>query len=189
MVKRELCHGEDIPKTNRRYWPSDRDIYNNIYAATRSLRQGKLDLDNLDAFQTKWKDTHKDDLVEYFPSALTNDPPEPSTDFSLPNSGFLFVYQSKQQKHLMERYGNDIVLMDATYKTTRYALPLFFLCVPANCCYMTIGMFITQYETKDSIKRALEVFQEHNPDWKPKAWMTDCCEAEKNAIKATFPGK
>ena len=44
-------------------------------------------------------------------------------------SSFLFVYQSKWQKYLLQRYGNELILLDATYKTTRYSSPLFFLTV------------------------------------------------------------
>ena len=44
----------------------------------------------------------------------------------------LFVHQSKEQKALMERYGNHLCLLDATWKTTMYVLPLFFLAVKIN---------------------------------------------------------
>ncbi|CAH3020845.1 unnamed protein product, partial [Porites evermanni] len=42
---------------------------------------------------------------------------------------FLFVHQEVWQQRLLRRYGSELVLLDATYKTTKYALPLFFLCV------------------------------------------------------------
>ena len=31
---------------------------------------------------------------------------------------FLFVYQTKWQRDLLQKYGNEILLLDATYKTT-----------------------------------------------------------------------
>ena len=43
------------------------------------------------------------------------------------SENFLLVYQTKCQQDLMRRYGNEICLLDATYKTTRYSLPMFFL--------------------------------------------------------------
>ena len=43
---------------------------------------------------------------------------EPKGKIKLKNS-FLFVYQNDDQKRLLERYGNEICLLDATYKTTR----------------------------------------------------------------------
>ena len=42
---------------------------------------------------------------------------------------FLFVHQEPWQQRLLVRYGNIIALLDATYKTTKYSLPLFLLCV------------------------------------------------------------
>ena len=45
----------------------------------------------------------------------------------------LFVYQEPWQKRLLARYGNELSLLDATYKTTRYELPLFFLCLGDDC--------------------------------------------------------
>jgi hypothetical protein len=37
----------------------------------------------------------------------------------------LFVHQSAWQRRLLLKYGNDLCLLDATYKTTRFAVPLF----------------------------------------------------------------
>ena len=42
---------------------------------------------------------------------------------------------SPQMMRLYEQYGNDMVLLDATYRTCKYALPLFFLCVRTNVNY------------------------------------------------------
>ncbi len=38
---------------------------------------------------------------------------------------FIYVHQTQWQKKLLEHYGNNISLIDATYKTTRYDLALF----------------------------------------------------------------
>ena len=40
---------------------------------------------------------------------------------------FIFVYQKKWQKDLLKQYDNEILLLDATYKTTRYAFHCFSL--------------------------------------------------------------
>ena len=40
----------------------------------------------------------------------------------------LFVYQSVEMKEMFHRYGNELVLLDDTYKTTKYTLPLFLSC-------------------------------------------------------------
>ena len=42
------------------------------------------------------------------------------------------TFNKKWQKELLTRYGNTVTLMDATYKTTKYSIPLFFVCVKTN---------------------------------------------------------
>ena len=44
-------------------------------------------------------------------------------------------------------YGNDISLIDATYKTTKYELPLFSISVRTTVGYSPVAQFITQNET------------------------------------------
>ena len=46
-----------------------------------------------------------------------------------PGKGLLFCHQTQWQQQLLQRYGAEICLLDAMYKTSRYALPLFFVCV------------------------------------------------------------
>ncbi|CAH2329517.1 Hypothetical predicted protein, partial [Pelobates cultripes] len=70
---------------------------------------------------------------------------------------------------LLKLYGNQITLLDATYRTTRYALPLFSLCVRTNVCYVVVGAFVIQQETTTSIQEALEMFKTWNPGWKPSS--------------------
>ena len=41
----------------------------------------------------------------------------------------LYVHQEKWQRELLQKYGKTIGMIDATYKTTRYDLALFFICV------------------------------------------------------------
>ena len=63
----------------------------------------------------------------------------------------LFVPQTRDQKRLLERYGNEICMLDATYKTTRYSLPLFFVVVKNNVDYQIVGSFVVQSETAVAI--------------------------------------
>ena len=48
------------------------------------------------------------------------------------NGGNLFVCQSAEQRWLLSCYDNEIAFLDATYMTTQYTLPLFFLVVKTN---------------------------------------------------------
>ena len=67
-----------------------------------------------------------------------------STEFSQP---LLWVHQNEWQKELLVKYGNVITLIDATYKTTKYDLALFFLCVKTNVNYTVVAEFIVQSES------------------------------------------
>ena len=100
----------------------------------------------------------------------------------------LYVHQTSWQKRLLSQYGNDICLLDATYKTTRYSLPLFFLAVKTNVDYQVVGSFIVQDESRlnqgaSTNPKVLESIM------KPAFFMTDFCEEEIHAVEETFPGK
>lgn len=78
--------------------------------------------------------------------------------------------------------------MDATYKTCKMALPLFFLVVKTNVGYSVVGEFIIQQEDTDSIAEALGVFQAHwlQNDVQVKSFMVDKSPAEHAALRAVF---
>ena len=77
-------------------------------------------------------------------------------------------------------------LLDATYKTTRYALPLFFLVVKTNVDYQVVATFVSESETEDTIIEALRIIKGWNPQWMPSFFMTDYSKEEINAIKKVF---
>lgn len=100
----------------------------------------------------------------------------------------VFAHQSRWQANILRRYGN-VVLMDATYKTTVYDLPLFMLSVKTNCGYVVIGSFIVPDEQATSIKAGLQVISSWCPDWQPAYVLSDYCEAQISALEYVFPGK
>jgi hypothetical protein len=102
-------------------------------------------------------------------------------------TGLLIVYQSAWQKKMLTKYG-ELCLLDATYKTTHYAVPLFFLCVRTNVDYVVVATFITQYEDRASITEALKVVAGWNSEWTPQSFMVDFCDAEINSLEKVFPG-
>ena len=77
--------------------------------------------------------------------------------------------------------------MDATYKTTKYAIPLFFVCVHTNVGYKVVAEFLCQNEDNECIAEALNIIKSWNPTWKPKYFMVDYSMAEINAIESEFP--
>ena len=78
----------------------------------------------------------------------------------------------------MLKYGNTISLMDVTYKTTRFELPLFFISVRMNTGYCVVAEFKVQSESAAHIEEALQVHRTWNPNWKLSFFMTDYSEAE-----------
>lgn len=105
-----------------------------------------------------------------------------------PAEEFLFVHQTAWQRRLLSLYGSNICIMDATYRTSKYALPLFFICVPTNVGHSIVGSFLVSSESKVSIMEGLRKLQQWNPDWAPRAFITDFDEREIQAIEEVFSG-
>ena len=101
----------------------------------------------------------------------------------------MFVYQSNHMARLLQRYGNEKCLLDATYKTTRYSLSLFFLVVKTNVDYEVVAAFLIEGEAIENITAALTKIKEWNPDFNPLYAMVDCCAEEVNALETLYPGK
>ncbi|CAC5389160.1 unnamed protein product [Mytilus coruscus] len=101
---------------------------------------------------------------------------------------FLFVHQSETQKRLLNIYGQEICLLDAIYKTSRYDLLLFLVCVNTNVGYSVVASFIVANENRYTIQEALIKLRDWNPMWKPKYFMCDFDLREIWALEQTFEG-
>ena len=79
--------------------------------------------------------------------------------------------------------------MDATYKTCKLALPLFFLVIGMNVGYSVVAEFIIQHEDTTSITEALTNLHKRwdKCDIEVENFMIDCQQSEENAICAVFP--
>ena len=102
---------------------------------------------------------------------------------------FLFVYQAEWQRKLLERYGGEILFLDAVYRTTRCVLTLFFLTVRTNIDYQIVATFVVERETKEQIIEALEIVKLWNPNLTPAFCMTDYCTEEIDSLETVFRGK
>lgn len=80
-----------------------------------------------------------------------------------------------------------MTLLDATYKTTKYSMPLFLLCVRTNSGYMPVAEFIIERENASSMTEALKIIAQWNRDWNTPYFMVDYSKAELNGIMAVFP--
>ena len=129
--------------------------------AKRALDLSKLDQDNMQLKIAEWK-VHNPLASYYFrPYSLkstrknTTASSPPPVDDNVTEAQpaeeeyeekLLYVHQEDWQKKLLTQYGNTLTLIDATYKTTKYSVPLFFICVKTNVSYSVIAEFIIQSE-------------------------------------------
>ena len=101
----------------------------------------------------------------------------------------LFVHQNAFLQELLQKYGHLICLLDATCKTTKYAVALFFIAVKTNVDYQVMESFAIQDETTDAIGEALSRLKAWNPQWQPRCFMIDNCDEEISVIRLNFSCK
>ena len=204
------------PKPNNRaFHPTTVDIRNHIWTAKKALELSKIDQENVRCKIENWKQSNPNSSF-FFRPYIKNEDASPETISEgkpiFSNSGhyngnsgtedngvnivgsddncsqtLLVVHQENWQKEMLAKYGNTLALLDATYKTTRYDLALFFLCVRTNVGYSVVAEFVTQSETACQIGEALQIIKMWNPKWNPAFFMSDYSEAELLAIEQVFP--
>ena len=172
-------------KTNRRYYPCRQDLRNHIAKAISAVKYCDDDQEALGKKIEDWQTkSPKSNFFYRTRDAVINekDEPRPRT----PEETFLFVHQEPWQQRMLERYGSELALMDATYKTTRYA-STFFVCVHTNVGYKVVAKFMCQSEDQASISEALAIIKGWNPVWNPTYFMEDYSNAEIAALEEQFP--
>ncbi len=90
---------------------------------------------------------------------------------------------------MLKRYGNYIILLDCTYRTNIYDLPLLMLSVPTNAGYVVVATALLCDESKESICAVLRTLSSLTPEWKPLLAMSDFSESQLNAFETVFPGR
>ncbi|CAN7948225.1 unnamed protein product, partial [Ixodes hexagonus] len=190
-----LFAGKDKPNDScRAFFPTNADVRNHIQAALKKDRFSSLEQTNAQVLIEKYKTEQPDSTFFYRPYQTRN---EKDSDDDIDDvqqllekecqDTLLFCYQSKFMRDIMAKYGGYAACMDATNKTTDYALPLFLVVVKTPCGYVTVGVFIVQFETQTCISEALSVLRKWCPNFQPQYWMVDYCHAEINALHETFP--
>lgn len=186
------------------FYPKVKTIGANMYRLNMKSRYHALDEVNAIKMIDDWKSKKLDDFIYYRPMTEVCDVTEsvvtdeennvmyhvPTRKGQRQESSMLFIYMSAAQKYLFKRY-NNLVLMDATYRTCRFAIPLFFLAVKTNSGYICVCSFIVQTEDEPSIAEALTLIRDHIMDHGIflENFMVDYSAAEIGAIKKTFPSK
>ncbi|KAL5006287.1 hypothetical protein ScPMuIL_015093 [Solemya velum] len=180
IILEDWIHKEISPeaaKSNRRFFPSNNDIGNHIYHAVvgSNLRSAHEDQMSLRKMVESLKQSNPKDKYLFRPASSDGEDV----------TSMLLVLQTNFQQRLLERYG-EITLMDATYKTTKYEIPLYNLCVQTNVGFFIVASFFLSTDTKNSVQEALEVIKRWNSSWKPKHFMCDFDVKEIGAIESTF---
>ena len=110
-------------------------------------------------------------------------------DASDANSDVIFFHQSQWQRHLLASYGCHVCLIDCTYNTTVYDLPLLTVAVKTNCGFFIVATALLTAESTACITKAIERIRDANPEWHPSAFVSDFSEAQIGAVKKVFPGE
>nr|XP_047131654.1 uncharacterized protein LOC124810593 isoform X2 [Hydra vulgaris]XP_047142244.1 uncharacterized protein LOC124816635 [Hydra vulgaris] len=184
FIQVEFNSNNNPQKTNKRFFPRDDTIANHILRARRKLQRSLIDQECLLDKINEWKIFFPDATIKFRPKGGYC---SEENDVDLKNS-LLFIYQDIWQKKLLLRYGNELAFLDATYRTTRYALPLFFLVVKTNIDYQIVAIFVCEHETTEAITEALMCIKEWNPSFQPKFFCTDYSNEEINSLESVFPG-
>ena len=101
---------------------------------------------------------------------------------------FLWMHQEKWQQDLLVKYGNTITLIDTTYKTTKYKVALFFLCVKTNVGYVVVAEFVVSSESAEEIGEAISFLKKWNPNQNP-AYFLRCRVSCGQKNLSFYPGK
>ena len=126
-VKNDLCRNNP-PDPNDRY----------IYRAKSKLQLSKFDQENLRLKISEWQKSvpttlfffrpfKKKDAKQVLKEIQNENQTETEKTVNEFDQSLLYIHQEKWQQDLMLKYGNTISLIDATYRTTKYELPLFFV--------------------------------------------------------------
>ena len=166
FVHDDLFRGKVQPqRSNRRYFPHAKTVKNHMKNAAMRARLSFIDQDNIERLTEKWRNEngssndrfyfrpYVEGSGEYKTTELSDE--DDSDDDTTLNEEviatakeqqkrLLFIHQTAWQSRLLCRYGQELAFLDATYKTTKYSLPLFFVAVKTNVDYIIVASFIVQ---------------------------------------------
>ena len=168
-----------------------------------NFRMSHIDQDNLHIEKEKWKQW----ADVYFEKVINHDIDESDLDESDSDEcedrkhlvgntkqqkqtgrKLAFVYQSTQMKRLNRLYPLSLLLLDATFKTKKHAVPLFFAVVKTNVNYQVVCVIALPEETEPIITKAWLILKSWSPDVNSKNAMVDFDEKETSALENVFPG-
>ena len=105
-----------------------------------------------------------------------------SADGDMDNDDCVMYHQSQWQRHILALYGTIVCLVDCTYNTTVYDMPLLTLGVRTNCGYFYAATALITSESTVHVTNALRHVRDTNPNWHPVVFVCDFSEAIIGAI-------
>ncbi|XP_049776185.1 uncharacterized protein LOC126164293 isoform X1 [Schistocerca cancellata] len=125
--------GTHIPgQMNTTFYPTEKTIYSHIYRTLYGTNKVLFDETRLQNQVDEWHKDSSNHMIYYRHCMGANGEVKP----------LLFCYQSSWQRDLLKKYGGSC-LLDATYKTTSYDIPLFFIAVKSNVGYLVVVFFFS----------------------------------------------
>ena len=162
-VTEELDHPDGVQpiQYDRAYFPRNRVmITNHIHKALVQGRYAALDLQNLERKTKEWES--RDPNVKIFLRSVLKQ----QKVYPLIHKILKKVLKLPQRissylctKQVTRSFYGDLVLLDATYKTSKYALPLFMLAVPTYVKHLPVAEFVVESESTENIREALEIIK------------------------------
>ncbi|XP_071804180.1 uncharacterized protein [Asterias amurensis] len=213
FVKEELFQDSPCPPhSNRRFFPTQKDIANRIFKVSASSISSKLKIDKLEELVYGLLEERANNGFVFFRSSVGTDDStlewsdktqECSTinqkhhkinmdstkdqRFDSSTEGLLFVYQTHSQRQLLARYGSELTFLDAAHRAADYAVPLYFLLVHTNCDYQIAAMIVMERESASDLGEALAVIKKDNPSWRPQQFVVDASNEEIQTVEKVFP--
>lgn len=189
FVQNELFGGENTPSEgNSRFYPKKSTIRSHLGRIRSKMRYSTVDQERLQQKITEWKKNDPSVSIYFRPKVISDFETESNQEREVVDgkaNSILFVYQTQWQKTILQRYGNEMLFLDSTYKSERYGLP-WFLVVKTNIDYQIVGAFITEDESKSLLYEALSIIKKWNPSLKPRFVLADSSNEEIEALETAF---
>ncbi|KAL3209355.1 hypothetical protein MRX96_052386 [Rhipicephalus microplus] len=152
-ARRTFANKEKPDSSCRAFFPTHRDISNQIQALLKKDRFSTVDQENARILIEKIRGEQPEFSVVYWPYAARSFMGSSDSDnveegiASECEDTLLFCFITKFMRSMLKKYGGSVVCLDATHKMSDYALPLFLLVVKTQSEYTPAGVFIIQFET------------------------------------------
>ncbi|GJE88758.1 MULE and SWIM domain-containing protein [Phanerochaete sordida] len=118
--------------------------------------------------------------------SVNSPPPE---DSGLAADTFVLCIQTDRQREIFKKYGAPFAAIDGTHNTTQYKnINLYTILVRDRYGHgIPVAWMLASSGTQETLDFYLRTFRQANPGISPKWLMTDCDQAQINALRAQFP--